>query len=251
MDMNGNTSAASTPELHVSTTPEGLAQKSAEFIVALADSTTMEQKRFSIALSGGSTPRLLFKALASPLFADRIVWDQWHIFWSDERCVPPRHPDSNYRTAKEVLIDHVPLNADNVHRIKGETAPGRAAEEYEQVLRREFQQSSPIFDLILLGLGKDGHTASLFSGTSALEDTQRLVAANWVPRLKSHRVTFTLRLINAASTVVFLVADGSKAGIVQRVLEPTSDGELPPAALVRPKNGRAHWFLTNDAASQI
>ena len=200
------------PELHILPTPEQTAQAAAELVAALSEESVCARDRFTVALSGGSTPRRLYQVIASPPFAERIAWGQWHVFWGDERCVPPDHPDSNSRMAREALVDRVPVPAGHIHRMRGETEPRQAAGEYEQELRRVFAPASPAFDLVLLGIGEDGHTASLFPGIGALEEERHLVVANWAPGLQAHRLTFTLPLINAASVVVFLATDESKAG---------------------------------------
>ena len=242
---------ATTHELHILPTPEDIAQAAAEFVAALAGQRVQSQGRFTIALTGGSTPRPLYQVLGSPPYAGRIVWDRWRLFWSDERCVPPDHQESNYRMAKEMLLDMVPLPADNIHRIRGEVSPQDAAAEYEEALRRMSPQSRPALDLVLLGMGEDGHTASLFPGTHALEEEHRLVVANWVPHLQAHRITFTLPLINAAGAVAFLVNDVSKAAMLKQVVQPDPGDLALPAGRVRPASGTVHWFLTRTAASQL
>ncbi|MEE9262076.1 MAG: 6-phosphogluconolactonase [Dehalococcoidia bacterium] len=239
------------PELHILPTPEEAAHAVAEFIADLSENQTHAQGRFTIALSGGSTPRRLYQLLASPAYADRTAWDKWHVFWGDERCIPPDHEDSNYRMAREVLLDRVPIPAVHVHRMRGEEIPEVAAQEYEEALRQVFQVSRPVFDLILLGIGKDGHTASLFAGTGALKEKGRLVVANWASKLQAHRITFTLPLINAANVIAFLVTEGSKAGVLKEVLHPSKGSSLLPAAQVRPTSNPVHWFLTRSAASQL
>ena len=238
-------------ELHVLPTVEGLAQAAALFIFELARERIQAQERFTIALSGGSTPRRLYQILASPEYAQRIAWDRWHVFWSDERCVPPDHTDSNYLMAREALLDRVTLPSHQVHRMRGEAVPQESAEEYERELLQFFEPSEPALDLILLGMGEDGHTASLFPGTDALREERRLVVANPVPHLNTHRMTFTLPLINMAKAVAFLVSGAPKAQALRQVVEPTP-GEHPlPAGLVRPGSGSAHWFLDRDAASHL
>lgn len=239
------------PDLHILPTPEEMAREAAKLVVNLAAERVQAQGRFTIALAGGSTPRLLYRTLASSPFAEDAPWDCWHLFWGDERCVPPDHPDSNYRMAREALLDSVPIPEDQVHRIRGELPPATAAEQYESLLRRQFDKDLPAFDLVLLGVGEDGHTASLFPGTDALENEQQLVTANWVPHLQVHRVTFTLLLINAAATVVFLATDGSKSEAIGRILNPSPGSSPLPAGRVRPASGVAHWFLTTAAASQL
>jgi 6-phosphogluconolactonase len=239
-------------ELHVLATPREATMAMAEFITTEAKERATAQGRFTIALSGGSTPRPLYELLASPAYAERITWDRWHVFWSDERCVPSNHVDSNYRMAKESLLGHVPIPAHQIHRMRGEAQPRQAAEEYEAELRLLLQESPPAIDLILLGMGEDGHTASLFGNTDALQETERLVVANWVPHIQAYRITFTLPLINAARSVAFLVTDESKASILHQVLRPAATaGSGPPASLVHPTSGTLHWFLTQAAASHL
>ena len=220
-------------------------------MAALAEMRSREEGRFTIALSGGSTPRRLYQVIAAPPYKEQIAWSEWQVFWGDERCVPPDHRDSNYRMVREALLDHVPIPADQIHRIRGEAEPEQAAQEYEQELYRVFGTVSPAFHLVLLGIGEDGHTASLFPGTPALEEERRMVAANWVPQLQAHRITFTLPLINAAQDVVFIAAGESKAEIVRQVLTPAPGGRPVPAALVRASCGPVHWFLTKEAGRLI
>ena len=242
---------ATTPELHILSTPEDTAQAATAFIASLARQWIQAQGRFTIALTGGSTPRRLYQILGSPPYAEQIAWDRWQLFWSDERCVPPDHQESNYRMAKEALLDLVPLPADNIHRIRGEATPRDAAAEYEKAVRRVIPGARPVLDLVLLGMGEDGHTASLFPGTDALEEEHQLVVANWVPHLQAHRITFTLPLINAASAVAFLVNDLSKAAVLKRVVQPDPGDPPLPAGRVRPASEAVHWFLTMAAASQL
>ena len=238
-------------ELHVLPTTEAAAQAKAQFVAALAEECSASHGRFTIALSGGSTPRRLYEVLASPPYSKEMAWDRWQVFWSDERCVPPDHQESNYRMAKEELLDHVAIPDTNVHRMRGEDDPDAAAQAYEAVVWEVFQSPAPSFDLILLGIGDDGHTASLFPATLALGEQDRLVAHNWVPDLQVHRITFTLPLINAAKVVAFLDTAKTKAGVLRQVLEPAPGEDMPPAGLVRPSPGVVHWFLTTAAAGRL
>jgi 6-phosphogluconolactonase len=238
-------------ELHILPSTEETAQAKAKFVATLAEECLGTQGKFTIALSGGSTPRRLYQILASPPHAETIAWDRWHIFWSDERCVPPDHQDSNFRMARQALLDHVPVPPAQVYRMRGEVAPEKAAREYETAVLNVFQTPVPSFDLILLGIGDDGHTASLFPGSEALLENQRLVMANLAPSPPVHRITFTLPLINAAKVVAFLDTDESKAEVLRRVLEPAPGEDVLPAARVRPTKGIVHWFLTKEAASLL
>lgn len=215
--------------------PKQLAEAAAEYFVARSPQT--------VALSGGSTPKLLYQILAEQ-FRDQVAWSTMHFFWSDERHVPPDHPDSNYRMANEALLSHVHTN---IHRIRTEKPNAAdAAFDYEQTLIEVTKQNLPRLDLILLGLGTDGHTASIFPGSEVLHETKHLVAATWVDKLKTHRITMTLPLINNAASVLFLVSGAEKAEIVKEVLE----GENKyPAQAVKPTRGELIWMLDKEAAS--
>ncbi len=201
-----------------------------------------------IALSGGSTPKSLYSLIADRVdkgLARGIDWSRVHLFFGDERCVPPDHPDSNYRMVKQSLLVHG-LTA-HVHRVQGELPPEEAAARYEEDLRGEFGDGIPRFDLIILGLGPDGHTASLFPGSAALNDSTRWVAANYVEKFKSWRITFTYQVLNSASEDLFLVSGAEKADAVGQIFR----GADLPAARVKPSGGRVLWYLDAPAASQI
>ena len=232
------------PDVHVMPTPEEAPRAAAGFVTGLAGEHGTAAGRFTIALSGGSTPRLLYQTLACDPYAAGMAWDRWCVFWSDERCLPPDHDESNYRMARETLLDRVCIPAQQIHRMRGEIEPEEAAEAYASVVL----DTSPSFDLILLGIGEDGHTASLFPGTEALQERRKLVVANWAPRLQAYRITFTLPLINMAKNVAFLATDQSKAEVLRDVLEPAQGEHTLPAAMVRPAQGIVHWFVTRDAA---
>ena len=236
------------PKVHVSATADESARQAAELVAALSESAVRDRGRFAVALSGGSTPRRLHAVLASEEYRQRISWPHWRIFWGDERAVRPDHDESNYRMARETLLDHVALSQAHVHRIPAELDPARAAAEYEQTIRQSLDGDPPVFDLILLGMGDDGHTASLFPGAEALQENSRLVAASWVPHLNAHRITFTLPLINRAAAVAFLVEGAHKSKIVRRVLRPGPGEEPLPASLVQPTDGELHWFLDSAAS---
>jgi 6-phosphogluconolactonase len=222
---------------------ESLANAAAERFVALAAEAVAARARFTVALSGGSTPRVTYTLLGGSDFAPRVDWSRVHAFWGDDRSVPPDHPDSNYRMACESLLDRVPIPVENVHRIRGELPPDRAALAYQQELESVLGQNGR-FDLILLGMGADGHTASLFPGTAALSEQTRWVVANQVENLETWRVTLTLPIINAARHVVFLVSEAAKADALARVRA----GEPLPAALVRPAAGQSTWMVDQEAS---
>ena len=229
-----------------------LSRKAAEQFVALARQAIAAHGRFSVALSGGSTPKVLYSTLASAEFNSQLAWRQIHLFWGDERCVAPDHTESNFRMVKESLLSKIVIPAENVHRMIGELEPAAAASAYETELRQFFsfsQESLPRFDLILLGLGEDGHTASLFRDSSALNDTERWVATTYVEKLDAHRLTLTFPVIINAAQITFLIAGQSKAAIVKEIIA-TETCDYP-AARIRPENGQLIWFVTQDAASDL
>ena len=230
--------------------PEAVAQEAARRFVELAQQAVASRGRFSVALSGGSTPGALYRLLAEEPHRAQVPWRHVHLFWGDERCVPPEHPESNYRLARETLIAHAPVAAENVHRIRGELEPEAAARAYDCELQDFFCGPRPRFDLVLLGLGSDGHTASLFPGSPALDEKERLAVAataHYADR-PARRVTLTLPAINTARQVLFLVTGSAKAGIVQAVLE-GAEARLP-ARLVRPTAGQLTWLLDDAAAGR-
>jgi 6-phosphogluconolactonase len=214
----------------------------------------------SVALSGGSTPRVLYELLADPNqpFRARIPWAETHFFFSDERHVPPDHPDSNYRMANEALFSRVPLPAQNIHRIPAENPNAEGvAVAYETELRKFFGagietrspgEAIPGFDLILLGLGEDGHTASIFPGSEVLHETRRWVAAPWVEKLNTYRITMTLPLLNSGKSVVFLVTGAPKAEILREVILGDKEPDLYPAQAISPTSGAVSWFVDEAAA---
>lgn len=223
---------------------EALSRAAAQNFAARARAAIQTTGGFPVALAGGSTPRATYKLLAED-YRYSLDWSRIHIFFGDERCVPPDHPGSNYRMAYETLISHVAVGS--IHRMRGELPPEEAAAAYETELR-DFFGNTPRFSLILLGLGEDGHTASLFPHTSALDVQDRWVAANPVPQLRTTRLTLTLPAINAASAVMFLVSGASKASALSEVLEGDSNPHEYPAKLVRPAKGEVIW-LTDRAAA--
>lgn len=233
-----------------------IARAAAEEVTRLAGEAVSARGRFTFVLSGGSTPRSLFTLLADPheSFRDRIAWNAVHVFWGDERCVPPDHPDSNYRMARESLLDHVPIPAANVHRIAAENPDAaEAAALYDNELGAFFSSGSelPRFDLILLGLGPDGHTASLFPGNAAVHETQRRVIAPFVEKFGTHRITLTAPVLNHAAEVIFLVSGAEKSSALRAVLEGERQVDLYPAQIIQPDDGTLVWLVDNAAAQGL
>lgn len=237
--------------LHVSPDVESTAVEAAEFIMALSAWDIHHRGRFTIALSGGSTPKLLYQVLAAPPYLDRIEWDKWEVFWSDERYVPPDDPDSNYRMVVQALLDFVPILHSNVHPVEVDLKPREAADSYQATIRRVFKQDTPSFDLVLLDVGADGHTASLFPGTEAVKADERFVATNRASASDSDRITFRLPIINAARSVAFLLVGQDKAEVARRVFDGGGDHTRLPVALVQPESDEPHVFLDSTAASLL
>lgn len=226
-------------------------QAAAEFVRAAAKAVK-ERGRFAVALSGGTTPAGLYAVLAAEEELRRAVdWKRTQVFWGDERQVPPDHRDSNYRMAREVLLSKVSVPEANVHRIRGELSDAaEAALRYEEELRAALGLAAnelPRFDLVLLGLGADGHTASLFPGTEALRERRRAVIANWIDTLRAWRITLTVPAINHARSVMFLVCGEDKAEAAKSVLEGPRNAKALPARLIRPESGRMLWLLDRAA----
>jgi 6-phosphogluconolactonase len=234
--------------IRITANPEELAQAAAELIVEQAQAAVRDRGRFSMALAGGSTPQRAYEILARPPFRDRIPWRQIHLFWGDERCVPFRDPRSNAAMVCRALLDQVPIPASHIHQVNCAKSPHEAAREYEVLLRTFFAGHPAVFDLVLLGLGADGHTASLFPGTSALEERKRWVTEVCVTEQEIYRVTLTPLLINQARMVVFLVSGAAKAAVLRDIREGTAD---MPARLIRPARGELRWLVDREAAAML
>ena len=226
--------------------PAAVAAEAAERIVAAADEAIRLSGRFSIALAGGSTPKALFELLAGDAYRDRIDWPNVHVYFGDERTVPPDHKDSNFRMASETLLSKLPIPQTNVHRMRGEIDPEEAAKEYGQLLKDHFSDGG--IDLILLGMGDDGHTASLFPGTPALREAKHRAVANPVPKLNTTRITMSAPFINRAREVLLTVTGANKAARLAEVLEGPRDPERLPVQLIAPSNGKLAWLVDAAAA---
>jgi len=233
-------------------TPAELFQLAANEFATRASAAVRANGRFTVALSGGSTPKALYALLASGSVPS-IPWNKIYFFWGDERHVPPDHPDSNYRMTYEAMLSRVPVPKENIHRIRGEEKDAEvAAAAYEQDLRKFFGLKPgefPGFDLVLLGLGPEGHIASLFSDSTALNERHKLVVANWVEKFKTYRITLTLPVLNLAACVMFLVSGSDKASIVKEIFE-NPDAHLP-AQEVRPRDGELLWLMDLAAAGDL
>ncbi|PWT94130.1 MAG: 6-phosphogluconolactonase [Acidobacteria bacterium] len=236
------------PEIVVLKDSKEIAAIAAKEFVFLANQAVKDHKYFSVALSGGSTPKTLFALLAKD---SSVPWDKIHFFWGDERHVPPDDPDSNYRMAKEAMLSHIPLCHTCVHRILAEDPDAaHAADLYEHDMKQFFKQF-PRFDLALMGMGPDGHTASLFPGTKALNEKERWVVSNWVGKFYTDRITMTAPVFNQAACVMFLVAGDDKAPALKGVLEGPYEPEQLPSQLIRPENGKLLWLVDRAAGKML
>ena len=234
------------PEIVILPDAESVARVAATLIVASAEAAWSDE--FSIALAGGDTPGLLYEILATEPYVSRIRWDRWRVWWGDERAVGPDAPESNYALARERLLQYVPISPDRVHRIPGEKGAAVAARAYDTEMHRHFGARLPLMDVVLLGIGEDGHIASLFPGSQALEEKNLAVVHSLAAHPPRERVTLTLPAINAARRVVFIVTGRNKAHALRAVIAADQeDAQQPPAALVRPENGYVH-FIVDEAA---
>lgn len=233
---------------------EALSQAAAKRFTDLAARAIGQRGAFHVALAGGATPRRLYQCLATPIYAERISWFQVHVYFGDERAVPPDHPDSNYRMARETLLDHVPIPVSQIHRIEGEQKDlARSAAAYSELIRGQVpcgDNGLPQFDLILLGIGPDGHVASLFPDTPILKEQEKLAAAVYVGKLCTWRISLTLPVINNARHVAVLAAGENKANIIRRTFIDDAGSERFPIQLVRPA-GELEWYLDAAAARSL
>jgi 6-phosphogluconolactonase len=244
------------PEIRISGNLDEWAQDVAAFIVSIGEEAIRSNGRFIIALSGGSTPKTLYQVLAASEGQARLDWSRVFFLFGDERCTPPDHPESNFKMVHAALFQPLNIHPDHIFRMKGESeSPMVAAQEYEETIRRltkSFPPQVPRIDLVLLGLGDDGHTASLFPGTAALQEHNRIVTVGQAPTGIRSRLTLTLGVLNHAAVVLFLAAGPGKAHMVRRVLDPESEADrFLPAARISPSSGRLVWMLDQAAAQQL
>ena len=230
---------------------ETLSQAAAELFTVQSRQASLICGRFSVALSGGETPRRMYEILAASPYRERIHWDEVHVFWSDERYVPEDDPRNNARMAQQTLLDYVPIPRGHIHPIRCEQSPEQAASQYEQELKEFFSTQNPNFHLILLGLGANGHIASLFPHTSVLNEKVKWVSDVYVKELGMHRITFTAPYINQASQVAFLVSGADKAKVLEDVLEGPYQPQELPAQLIRPDGKHPIWLVDKAASHKL
>jgi 6-phosphogluconolactonase len=233
-----------------------IARRAADDVVRIAREAAVSRGVFSIALSGGSTPKVLYALLAEhPSLRNSLPWDKMKVFFGDERHVGPGHADSNFQMASDAMLSKAPLQPEQIFRIKGEYPDTvQAAAEYEATIRHEFGLKGgefPRFDLVLLGMGSEGHTLSLFPGTKALHETQRIVTRNWVGKLYTERVTLTAPAANNAANIIFMVAGADKACALKAALEGPYEPEQLPAQMIQPSNGTLSWLVDQAAGSML
>jgi 6-phosphogluconolactonase len=239
------------PEIRVVADPRAMVEEAARRIVSAADRADQQGQLFALFLSGGSTPRALYQLLAGEQWRGQIDWANVELYFGDERCVPPDHPESNFRMVNEALISKVPIPASQVFRIRGEIDPNEAAKEYGLILKEHFEGEGA--DLMLLGMGSDGHTASLFPGTAAVDETDHRCVANhvphdYIPKGTEWRVTVTFPFINRSREILILCAGKDKQARVRQVLEGSPEGDDLPIRRVRPEGGSVTWLLDPAAA---
>lgn len=235
--------------LHIHKNPEAMAERAAHILAQACEEAVAERGLFRMAISGGHTPVPLFRLLTKADWAERLPWDKVGIYWVDERCVPPDSPDSNYGVARREFLSKVP--AVNYYRMRGDEAPEKAARDYEELIRENFYLGPtelPRFDMMLLGLGADGHTASLFPGSPVLAEKERLVSEVYVPEKQEDRITLTLPVINNSRCCMFLVTGPEKRAALGDVLNLLSEPALP-AQRVRPAVGDLIWIVDKPAAT--
>lgn len=239
-------------EIYICPDSEALSHKAAAIFVDIARNCIVSKGRFIVAIPGGFTPKKLYALLSSQYYREKVDWRYVCFFWADERCVPKEYEDSNFRVALETLLSKLQIPDENIHRIKGEEEPEKAAREYEDDLREFFGKATlPVFDLIILGVAEDGHTASLFPGFPALEETVKLAVPVYMERPKRHRVTLTLPVLNNSTHILFLVAGPSKADIVYKILEEKDERKRYPAGLINPVRGTLTWLIDQEAAKRL
>jgi len=240
------------PRVHVLRDLEAISHKAANIFVSLFESSAAAQGKFTVALAGGSTPKRLYALLSSRRFRHKVDWPHVHFFWGDERCVPKEDPESNFKSAYDLLLSKVPVPAENIHRMKGEKDPAQGARDYEEDLRKFFgTRGWPALDLIILGMGEDGHTASLFPASKSLAEKLRLVVPIYMKKHKIHRITLTLPVLNHAAQILFLVAGHAKADVLQKVLQGGREKERYPAGLIHPGPAHILWLIDRETARKL
>lgn len=228
-----------------------LSRNAADLIVDIANRSIEKKDSFTLVLSGGSSPKIIYMLLSQPPFSERITWNKTYLFWGDERFVPENDPQNNYNMTREILLKKIPIPGDHIFPIPTSGDPKDCASEYEKTIYNFFNTANPSFDLILLGLGDNGHTASLFPYTDVLNEEKRLVKEVYVKALDMYRITMTAPIINKAESILFIIFGREKAEAVQNIIEGKYDPQSLPAQLIKPVDGTIRWFLDKEAASKL
>jgi len=238
-------------ELHTFKDAEALSEAVAKWIADTIAETLRQHPRFSIALSGGSTPERLHKLLAASPYKEQIDWGKLHIFWGDERAVPFEDSRNNAKMAFDTLLDHVPVPAEQIHVMRTDIAPEQSAIEYEKILHRYFGETGPSFDLVLLGMGDDGHTLSLFPGTAVVHEEKAWVTSFFLKAQDMYRITLTRPIVNRAARIAFLTTGTKKTHALKEVLKGEYNPDLYPSQTIMPQAGELHWFVDEAAAAGL
>lgn len=236
-------------EIHIAKNPEQLSKELATWINGYIQQVLEKKERFTFVLSGGGTPKLLYSILAESPYKESIAWNKIHFFWGDERAVPFEDSRNNAKMCFEELLDKVPVNPENIHIMRTDIDPDLAATEYERILKSYFDGAETTFDLVLLGMGDDGHTLSLFPGTDVIHEQHAWATSFFLPAQDMYRITLTAPLVNESACVVFLAAGSGKSGTLKNVLKGERNIDLYPSQIINPEKGQLHWFIDEAAAS--
>lgn len=238
-------------ELHIFKNPDELSHAAAQWIAGDIASTLKKQDRYTIALSGGSTPKALHKILAASPYKEQIDWSKLHIFWGDERAVPFDDDRNNAKMAFDTLLNFVPVPAAQIHVMRTDMGPEQSASEYENILHRYFDKTVNSFDLVLLGMGDDGHTLSLFPGTAAVHEEKAWAIAFFLQAQDMYRITLTKTIVNRSAKIAFLTTGTAKAHALKEVLQGAYNPDLYPSQVIKPVSGELHWFVDEAAAAGL
>jgi 6-phosphogluconolactonase len=239
-------------QLHISKNLNDLTREYIQWLINYIKDTLKTKERFTIALSGGSTPQKLFELLSVSPFKEQIDWQSMHVFWGDERAVPFDDPRNNGKMAYDILLKNVPIPDTQVHYMQTNIPPEASADEYEKILHEYFGDKGPSFDLVILGMGDDGHTLSLFPGmTKVIHEKQKWALSYYVPAQKMYRITLTLPIVNRSRNITFLVSGDKKADTLKKVLEGSYQPDTYPSQNIKPEDGKLHWFVDEAAASKL
>lgn len=238
-------------ELHIAKDPQQLSENLAAWISNYIQEVLQDQEQFTFVLSGGNTPKQLYHLLAKEPYQQMIPWEKIHFFWGDERAVPFDDERNNARMAYETLLTPMGIPEENIHVMRTDIAPEAAAEEYEKLLKQYFKDSDVTFDLVLLGMGDDGHTLSLFPGMPVVHEQKHWVKTFYLPAQQMNRITLTAPVVNQAACVIFMATGAGKAVTLKNVIEGTFNAEQFPSQLIRPQDGELHWFVDEAAAGAL